>query len=194
MKTKEQLDLVFYNYAWRQNPCILKMDGVEIPSRRILLPIPPSDNARLMVRHGKLMSSVEHRTWSTRAMAMLAKNKLPMFAPEKHTYLHALTIVVLTARNRDCHNYEKSLFDAIEKSQHVYLNDRQIMERHTLGIVDHTAPVEYVICYISKLEDMPQVRDYSVTSDSLKALNDFISKGYGEYAGQKISSQDFPTI
>lgn len=189
----EQLDALFTNYAWRQTPCLLKMCGASIESRRILLPLPPSDNDRLSCSRGRIISSEHYRKWSHRAQNMLAKFKLEMFAPELTTALHAFTIVVLQNRKSDIHNYEKSLFDAIEKSERVYANDRQIMERHTTGVISPNAPCSYVVCYISKLSDMPSVRDYLATEQHINELNQYISQGYDE-PGQKICTATRPVI
>lgn len=184
---KEQLDTLFNNYVWRQTPCVINMGGSSFAGRRILLPLPPSDNERLMpARRGpRMISSPAYRFWTVRAINRLKSGTLPKFEEDTKKLLHVFTVVVMTSARRDAHNYEKSLFDTFEHSECIYTNDRQIIERHTLGKICKDAPCEYIISYISHYDDMPPERDYEVSDDDIAKINAYILRGYDE-PGRKV--------
>ena len=171
------------------------MGGSSFAGRRILLPLPPSDNERLMpARRGPTMiSTPAYRFWTTRALGKLRSGLLPKFEEDTKKLLHVFTLVVMTSARRDAHNYEKSLFDTFEKSECVYTNDRQIIERHTLGKICRDAPCEYIVSYISHYEDMPTERDYDFSDEKVAAINDYILRGYDE-PGRKVRAVNWRAI
>lgn len=132
---RNRLDEIFENTEWGQKFATAHLDsGIKVEGREILLPLSPSDNRRLQpTRQGRLVNGFEYRAWLVRAVRALKKFQL--MAYPKEVPLYVWTLVVLPDHRRDHHNFQKALYDAFEQSESVLTNDRQIVERHTKGIV-----------------------------------------------------------
>ncbi len=158
------------------------MDG-----RLILLPLPPSENERLMpARFGRrLINSPAYGRWLNYAVSALKKGALPMFSSEKGEALFVYTVLVYQVALRDVTNYEKPLYDAMQHSGTVFINDRQIKERHTKGILRKASPCEYVICYLLRQKDLPEAMDFRVSEEQLARFDDYILRG-AQANGRKV--------
>ncbi len=184
-----QLDEIFNNYAWRQENCVMTMGGRNIEGRRMLLPLPPSENQRLMAARNRkvFVNTPLYNRWLGRASAALMKAKFPKFSEDKSEPLFVFTILVYSNTRRDVTNYEKSLYDAFSRSGHVYVDDIQIKERHTKGILDKTAPCEYVVTYLCRQSELPPRYDFAVSKEQIEQMNEYIKKGFA-LDGRKIRS------
>ena len=184
-----ELDLLFLNYAWRQLECVVTMGGKSVHGRRILLPLPPSENKRLMPARcsRRLINTSIYSHWLIRARDALNKNKLGLFVEDPKVPLFVFTILVYSDLRRDVVNYEKAIYDAFQTSSNVLVNDRQIKERHTKGFYCKEAPCEYVISYLLKQDDLPPVYDFAFTAQEVSELNDYVSRGF-EANGCKVLS------
>ena len=182
-----QLDEVFNNYAWRQEDCIMTLAGRSIQGRRMLLPLPVSENKRLMAARNRkvLINTPEYNRWLGRASSALMKSNFPKFSEDKNEAIFVFTIIVYKHPLRDVIDYEKALYDSFQRSGHVFENDRQIKERHTKGIQDKSAPCEYVVTYLCRQSELPSKYDFVVTKEQIEAMNAYITKGF-ELDGRKI--------
>lgn len=155
--------------------------------RLMLLPLPPSDNDRHMLsRNGRrIINTPVYNRWLKRAAGVLRKGDLPLFSRDKTEPLFVYTVVVYRNMLRDPTNYEKALYDAMQQSESVFVNDRQIKERHTKGELRKDSPLEYVICYLMRQKDLPEVMDFYVSEKQLCAFDDFILRG-AQAHGDKV--------
>lgn len=144
---RDKLDRIFDSSAWGQRFATVKDDetGKVIEGREILLPLSPSDDARLMPsKHGGLCNTFPYRAWLSRAERALKRHLLAPYTKDVPLYVY--TVVVMPNRRSDHHNYQKALYDSFQNSGCVLENDRQIVERHTVGMVikDRAFTLSYV--------------------------------------------------
>lgn len=132
-KKRAELQERFNNSAWQQRFATLTLDDkTTIEGREILLPLSPSDDRRLQpTRQGRLINTFEYRSWLVRASSVLTIHQLAPYP--KEVPLFVWTLVVMPNARSDHHNYQKALYDSFEQSGCVLTNDRQIVERHTVG-------------------------------------------------------------
>ncbi len=158
--------------------------------RLFLLPLPPSDNERHQLsRNGRrIINTPVYNRWLKRAASVMHKGGLPLFSSDKAEPLFIYTVVVYRNALRDPTNYEKALYDAMQQSESVFVNDRQIKERHTKGELRKAAPLEYVICYLLRQKDLPEVMDFYVSEEQLRGYDDFILRG-AQAHGNKVHPQ-----
>ena len=132
---RRYFDRLFNNLAWRQSRAKLTLDdGKELIGREILLPLSPSDDRRLMpTRQGRLCNTYDYRAWLCRARECLRIYQLVPYPKDQPLFVY--TLVVMPNNRSDHHNFQKALYDSFEQSGCVLTNDRQIVERHTKGMV-----------------------------------------------------------
>lgn len=111
-----------------------------------------------------------------------------MFSADTGEPLFIYTVVVYQKALRDVTNYEKGLYDAMQQSEAVFKNDRQIKERHTKGVLRKQSPCEYVICYLLRQSDLPTAMDFHVSEAQLSGFDDFIMRG-AQAHGNKVHPQ-----
>lgn len=170
---------LFPSNVWRQEVCKVKLKGKSVDGRRILLPLPPSENNRLIIGRGRsrLVNAPAYRDWLNKASNVLRVKRLYLFSADIEEELFALTVIVYGYKTRDITNYEKPIYDAMQQSERVYVNDRQIKERHTMSFFDKTAPCEYVVCFLMRRADLPTRFDFDVTYEDIRRYNAFIETG-----------------
>ena len=170
---------VFPQGVWRQEVCRVKLKDEMVEGRRIILPLPPSENHRLIIGRGRsrLVNSPIYRDWLNSATHVLHIKRLDRFSNDIEEALFVLTIIVYAYKTRDITNYEKPLYDAMQQSERVFVNDRQIKERHTMSFFDTKAPCEYVVCFLMRRADLPTRFDFDVTEQDISQYNAFIESG-----------------
>lgn len=163
------------NRIYGQEAAYLSFAGKTEPvlARRILLPLPPSENNRLMMgynpaaaantpsmgyrsqfnRHKKRMINTPvYRKFLNEARSLLLKGQFP---PIDGPVAVFITFVFPDNRRRDAQNYEKPLFDAFTQSERVYKDDCQIFFHTTEKIV--IPGYSLALAFVTRLSDIPDL-------------------------------------
>ena len=141
------------------------MNGKKVRGRRVILPMPPSENTRLVVNYdgvhdlmahrfsgskktkrGTLRNSTKYNQWIAGASNLLKKGKLPMLEGDCTVLL---TVVFPDNRVRDAQNREKALFDAFTASGCIYKDDFNIKlhATHKTVIEGHSFVIAMIFKY-----------------------------------------------
>lgn len=127
---------------YRQTRVMITCEGKKIEARQIILPMCPSENERLEVnwagvkntmfggvfkngkkKQGVLKNSTFYNRWKRASSTLMRIGKLPQLKGELAVFL---TVVFPDNHTRDAPNRIKAVLDAMQESEHVFENDKQV--------------------------------------------------------------------
>lgn len=169
-----------------QHEVILSLHDKEVKAREIILPLPPSDNEHLEVNWpvvnswyknsskraygGKVLkNSTKYNRWIDFVASMLKKGKLP---PLEDELFALITVVVSNKRRTDSANREKALFDGIQKSGCVYLDDSQVVGHQNMKTI--VGGKNFVVVYILRVKDIKI--HYALDQDYLNKISEQVEE------------------
>lgn len=176
-----------------QKPVMINVGEEKIIAREIVLPLPPSENARLQVNYqgakqmlikyrkyqkktGVFMNTEQYKRWMNISCIALRQNRLPVITDPVGVLM---TVIFPDNRRRDAQNREKAFFDALTQSRCVYADDEQVAMHCTIKkiIKKHSL----LVAYVFKLSDL-KTNIFSINDDYLKQIIDNIDKNYNNIA------------
>lgn len=168
------------NSIFGQTNAILTVYGKQIKCRQVILPMPPSENARLEPgavngfgplfansKRGKskrMHNSTVYNQWKKQAVTHLRKGRLtPLDGPIGVI----ITVVFPDYRIRDAQNREKGLFDAMEQSRCLFDNDTNVVFHVTeKRIVKGSS---FVLAFVFPMSELG-VSDYQINDEYLSRV------------------------
>lgn len=148
--------------------------GISVEGRELLLPLPPTENKRLILsRTGKrFVNSSEYNSWLCYAIRHLKKSRFPEMAGKVAVMM---TCIFPDMIRRDIANYEKAFFDALTQSEHVYKDDSQVKFHVNSEVI--VPGYKLVLGFVFPLEGISQTNAFQELAIPPMHIGEVIKRG-----------------